>query len=141
LNYSKSDIWSVGLVFYQLLTNFFPYQGEDSSKWNDKDYRPIKHYSPHINLLAQRMVAIDVEKRLSARDVLEITELLLWGPKGWHSETTVDDVAQLLNSKRLRLAHQSVLYNKKEALEKEFCMKKNATSIHSAFKKWSEFIP
>jgi len=76
---NKCDMWSVGVIMYILLCGYPPF-GEENSRLlyrkiraADIDFPPEDWYciSKEANALVNSLIIVDIEKRLSAKQVLE----------------------------------------------------------------------
>lgn len=67
---TKSDIFSVGCIFYELLTGYVAFDGEDSSELQEcAEWDDFKHSS--VAELVNMMLRKDSEQRISATEALE----------------------------------------------------------------------
>lgn len=74
----KCDVWSLGVVFYKMLYNLYPWQKTDNivvlieRMKKPFDFPPNVNVSPSIKQLLRDMLNIDESKRLSIKEVLGI---------------------------------------------------------------------
>ena len=78
---SKSDIWSLGCVFYELIMLNTPFKGKSMKDLYEKvkkgEYTPIpKYFSPKFQIVIDRILKIRPEERPSAGDILNMDEIL-----------------------------------------------------------------
>ena len=78
---SKSDIWSLGCVFYELIMLSTPFKGKSMKDLYEKvkkgEYPPIpKYFSPKFQIVIDRILKIRPEERPSAGDILNMDEIL-----------------------------------------------------------------
>ena len=76
---TKCDIFSLGIIFFFMLTGVMPYDGEDFMEvlsnnkkgYIDFDIPELNNYSPDVIKLLRGMLERDPQKRLSADDIVE----------------------------------------------------------------------
>jgi len=78
---SKSDIWSLGCVFYELIMLNTPFKGKSMKDLYEKvkkgEYPQIpKYFSPKFQIVIDRILKIRPEERPSAGDILNMDEIL-----------------------------------------------------------------
>lgn len=72
-NPEKSDVWSLGIVFYTLLHGFLPYNSEDLSSLVEIE-KKIIHYDENLSSesidLIKKMLEVNSEKRINFKGIL-----------------------------------------------------------------------
>ena len=77
----KSDIWSLGCVFYELIMLATPFKGKSMKDLYEKvkkgEYPPIlSTFSPKFQIVIDRILKIRPEERPDAGDILNMPEIL-----------------------------------------------------------------
>lgn len=76
----KCDVWSLGVVFYKMLFNLYPWELTDhivtliERMKKSIDFPPHIQISPWLRNLLLQMLTIDESKRISIKQVLEVIE-------------------------------------------------------------------
>lgn len=89
LNYSKSDLWAVGAIGYEIFGAQNPFYGNKSSRlssltYKDEDLPDLPDTVPSIfNRLIKNLLRRDPNDRLDAAVAATIGQLFLWAPNSW----------------------------------------------------------
>ena len=76
----KCDVWSLGVVFYKMLYNLYPWQKTDNimvlieRMKKPFDFPPNIEVSEWVKQLLRNMLTIDEAKRISIKQVLELLQ-------------------------------------------------------------------
>ena len=78
---SKSDIWSLGCVFYELIMLTTPFKGKTMKDLYEKvkkgEYPPIPNFfSPKFQIIIDRILKIRPEERPDAEEILKMPEIV-----------------------------------------------------------------
>ena len=78
---SKSDIWSLGCVFYELIMLTTPFKGKTMKDLYEKvkkgEYPPIPNFfSPKFQIIIDRILKIRPEERPDADEILKMPEIV-----------------------------------------------------------------
>ena len=74
----KCDVWSLGIVFYKILFNLYPWERTDNIQSLIERMKKDILFPPHIEVddwlkdLIRGMMTIEEEERLSIKDVVQI---------------------------------------------------------------------
>lgn len=79
---SKSDIWSLGCVFYEVLTLYPPFRAKDMNGLFKKVTlgvfdEPPKHFSGELRNLVTSMIRVNPKDRPSSEQLLRLPEVQL----------------------------------------------------------------
>lgn len=91
INYTKSDLWTVGTIAYEIFGMRNPFHSEKNSKtalknhsYNDEDLPSLPNDTPPvISSLVKNMLSRSLYKRLSTEIAATIMQLYLWAPSDW----------------------------------------------------------
>ena len=80
LDYTKSDVWCVGSLVYQLMGAENPFSKLQSSKYHARELPPLPSDNPVLCNLVSRLLSRDPDLRPSPRQCLLVCGALLWLP-------------------------------------------------------------
>ncbi|OXU24810.1 hypothetical protein TSAR_016589 [Trichomalopsis sarcophagae] len=91
LNYTKSDLWTVGTIAYEIFGMKNPFYGSVKEKamlknydYKDEDLPPLPETVPEIiSALVRNILTRSTYKRLSVEMAATIMQLFLWAPSSW----------------------------------------------------------
>ncbi|XP_058790551.1 serine/threonine-protein kinase Pink1, mitochondrial [Phymastichus coffea] len=105
LNYTKSDLWTVGTIAYEIfgLTNPFYGTAKEKALLKNYDYKedelpPLPDAIPTvISALVQNILSRSTYKRLSTEMAGTIIQLYLWAPNAWlQKDTKIPSSSEIL---------------------------------------------
>ncbi|XP_054857994.1 serine/threonine-protein kinase PINK1, mitochondrial [Eublepharis macularius] len=85
IDYTKTDVWAVGAIAYEILGARNPFYGNGESSLESRSYReeelpPLPERTPlEVRKVVRALLCRDPKKRLSARVAANIFHLSLWG--------------------------------------------------------------
>lgn len=91
IDYSKSDVWAVGAIAYELFTGYNPFYANSTSAhalnsltYQEKDLPALPSDVPEsVGRLIRALLARSPYKRPSAELAADVLQLYLWAPSCW----------------------------------------------------------
>ena len=114
----KSDLWSIGVILYCLITGKYPFNGKDknevfslinSGKYNKKNLNK-KNYSNEVKNLIKKIFTIDLNKRISIDDALNDDWFKLSENENNNLIVNFDIINALKNFQFYNLLKKEILY-------------------------------
>ncbi|XP_065219341.1 serine/threonine-protein kinase Pink1, mitochondrial [Planococcus citri] len=132
IDYSKSDIWTVGTLAYEIFTGMNPFYKQITKEqgtvlrnttYTDDMLPELPAEVPSlISRLVRNMLAKNPAKRLDAETAATICQLYLWAPSQWISKNQLpssSEILQWLLSLTTKILYEGpILFHKRDSQRK-----------------------